>query len=55
MVSFGPFHFFQSSPVHKSFPCGFDGDLGCYVFLKTSICKYSKNFGVACEFIIMTP
>ena len=34
MVSFGPFHFFQSSPVHKCFPCGFDGDLGCYVFLK---------------------
>ena len=42
MVSFGPFHLFQSSPAHKTFPCGFDGDLGCYVFLRTSVCKYSK-------------
>ena len=35
MVSLGLFHFFQSSPALKTFPCGFDGDLVCYVFLKT--------------------
>ena len=36
--------FFQSSPAHKTFPCGFDGDLGCYVFLKTSMCTFPKKF-----------
>ena len=44
MVSFGPFHLFQTSPAYKTFPCGFDGDLRCYVFLKTSMFKYSKKF-----------
>ena len=43
MASFGPFHFLKTSPAHKTFPCSFEGDLGFYVFLKTSIRKYSKK------------
>ena len=55
MVSFFPFHFFQYSPAQKTFPCGFEGDLGCYVFLKTSMCKYSKKkLGEPCKFVIVT-
>ena len=54
MISFGPSHFFKSGPAHKTFPCGFNGDLGCYVFLKTFMCS-QKSFGVPCEFIIMMP
>ena len=42
MVIFGPFYFFQNSPAQ--FPCGFDGDLGCFVYLKTSVCKFSRKF-----------
>ena len=38
------FSFFQNSPVHKTFPCGFDGDLRCFVFLKTAMYKDSKKF-----------
>ena len=49
MVSFGPLHFFQSSPAHRTFPCGFDGELGCYVFLKTSMCK---SFSVLCDLLL---
>ena len=36
--------FFQSSLVHKTLPCNFDGDLKCYIFLKTVLCKDSIKF-----------
>ena len=43
MVSVVPIHFFQSSLAQEAFPCGFDGDLGGYLFLKTSMCRYFKK------------
>ena len=44
MVSFGSFHFFQSSPLHKTFPYDLNEDLKCFIFLRTAMNKDSKKF-----------
>ena len=44
MPNFGKVCLFQSRRVDKTLPRDFDGNLECYIFLKTVMCKNSKEF-----------